>query len=147
MSQFNSAKYKACALIIAEEREVESVVSLRKRCIARFVEDGLCTPAGASTYFANLTAADRGVVHKVVSTVKKVSTVVEPKGLGDDVEMFSAVTVDANKIAIDVRTFLDKDDCVKYCGDYKHFVKGIQKVGAKVGVLVEFDEDGEEAMA
>lgn len=147
MSQFNSAKYKACALIIAEEREVESVVSLRKRCIARFVEDGLCTTAGASTYFANLTAGERGVVHKVVGAVKKVAAVVEPKGLGDDVEMFSAVTAGADRIAIDVKMFTDKDDCVKYCGDYKHFVKGIQKMGAKVGVLVEFDEDGEEVMA
>lgn len=147
MSQFNSAKYKACALIIAEEREVESVVSLRKRCIARFVEDGLCTPAGASTYFANLTAGERGVVHKVVGAVKKVASVVEPKGLGDDVEMFSAVTAGADNIAIDVRTFTDKNDCVEYCGNYKHFVRGIQKLGAKVGVLCVFNDDGEEVMA
>ena len=147
MSQFTSAKYKACIQVLNEERDVESVKSLRQRCIERFVAECGCTKNGASTYFANLTAAERGVVHKTATkVVKAVKSVMEPKGL-EDAQMYSAVTVDVNKIAIDSRTFTDKAECLDYCGDYKHFVVGIQKIGAKVGEVVVYDEEGEEVLA
>ena len=129
MSNFNSQKYQAVRAIIEQEQQKTSDVTIRQRCIARIKAEVGMSDAGASTYFSNMHKAMGGTVRPVVPVAVSTETTKEP--------VFSMVTVDAAKRAIDVRCFTDKNACLEKCNELnKHFIIGHQKRGAPLGTFV-----------
>ena len=129
MSNFNSPKYQAVRAIIEQEQQRSGDGSIRQRCIARIQTEIGMSNAGASTYFSNMHKAMGGAVRQVTPVAVSTETTNEP--------VFSMVTVDAAKRAIDVKCFIDKAKCLDKCNELnKHFVMGHQKRGAPLGTLV-----------
>ena len=77
-NMFKSAKYQAVVSIFNSEKK-EGVTSHRQRCIKRIIAEAGMTPAGASTYYANVKSylEDGGVTEKVLSVQKVIEKVIE----------------------------------------------------------------------
>lgn len=150
MSTLNSAKYQHVQKIIETTPQVDetSTKTFRQRCIDRIIAEVGMTIHGASTYFTNK-SQQLGVGSTKTSSPR--STVVEQPSARDmlgeididnlpinarNTQVYSMVTVDKNKIAIDVRCFNDKAQCLDMCNKLnKHFVKGCQQRGSRLNVL------------
>lgn len=149
---FESAKYQATGKIILEEPETSPCgKSRRQRCISRIESELGMSFHGASTYFSNMAkhlkiGSPRGASSAaVVRTIEKVVSAgdlaceLDPNLLPvrtRNTEVYSMVTVDSAKVAIDVRCFNDKQTCLDKCNaTNKCFIKGHQKKGARLGVL------------
>lgn len=150
-TKFASLKYQAVRNIIQQEQQTPTVTSegktFRQTCIQRIQDEVGMSVHGASTYYSNM-AAHLGITTE--RTVKTPSTgLVNAKDLLGEMdtdnipanvrntELYSMVTVDKNRIAIDVRCFSDKSVCLDKCNSLeKHFIKGHQKRGCKLGTLV-----------
>ena len=118
------------AIYIAEKAVGDD--KLRGRCIARIVAELGMTDKGASTYFSNAKNKVEGLTPGT-KTVKVLARFDE-KEASD--EVFSMVTLDAQKKAVDVKCFISKQSCLEECNEKnKHFVRGLQKMGAKLGIL------------
>ncbi len=148
-AKFASQKYQSVRDIIEKEpKESTDGKTFRQRCIARIIDEVGMTIHGASTYYSNM-AAHLGITAERTTTKSSSSKIVSAKDmLGEcdtdnlplnvrNMELYSMVTVDKNRIAIDVRCFSDKAACLDKCNALeKHFVKGHQKRGSKLGMLV-----------
>lgn len=148
-AKFASQKYQSVRVIIENEpKESTDGKTFRQRCIARIIDEVGMTIHGASTYYSNM-AAHLGITAERTTTKSSSSKIVSAKDmLGEcdtdnlplnvrNMELYSMVTVDKNRIAIDVRCFSDKAACLDKCNALeKHFVKGHQKRGSKLGMLV-----------
>lgn len=150
MSTLNSAKYQAVQKIIETTPQVDesSTKTFRQRCIDRIIAEVGMTIHGASTYFTNK-SQQLGVGSTKTSSPR--STIVEQPSARDmlgeididnlpinarNTQVYSMVTVDKNKIAIDVRCFNDKAQCLEMCNKLnKHFVMGCQQRGSRLNVL------------
>lgn len=150
MSTLNSAKYQHVQKIIETTPQVDetSTKTFRQRCIDRIITEVGMTIHGASTYFTNK-SQQLGVGSTKTSSPR--STVVEQPSARDmlgeididnlpinarNTQVYSMVTVDKNKIAIDVRCFNDKAQCLDMCNKLnKHFVMGCQQRGSRLNVL------------
>lgn len=150
MSTLNSAKYQQVQKIIESTPQVDetSTKTFRQRCIDRIIAEVGMTIHGASTYFTNK-SQQLGISSTKSSTPR--STVVEQPSARDmlgeididnlpinarNTQVYSMVTVDKNKIAIDVRCFNDKAYCLDMCNKLnKHFVMGCQQRGSRLNVL------------
>lgn len=130
-------KSELCEVIYTEEKAKANDNTLRSRGIARIVAELGMTPAGASTYFSNAKNKVEGLTpgEKVVKAAVKMLSKIDAKGTESD-EVFSMVTLDAHKKAVDVKCFISKQSCLEECNaKNKHFVRGLQKLGAKLGTL------------
>ena len=148
-AKFASQKYQSVRDIIEKEpKESTDGKTFRQRCITRIIDEVGMTIHGASTYYSNM-AAHLGITAERTTTKSSSSKIVSAKDmLGEcdtdnlplnvrNMELYSMVTVDKNRIAIDVRCFSDKAACLDKCNALeKHFVKGHQKRGSKLGMLV-----------
>lgn len=149
-AKFASQKYQDVRKVIEREpKESTDGKTFRQRCIARIIAEVGMTDHGASTYYSNM-AAHLGITAERASKAAASSTKivsakdllgeVDTENLPDNVrnmELYSMVTVDKNRIAIDVRCFSDKAACLDKCNTLeKHFIKGHQKRGCKLGTLV-----------
>lgn len=147
--KFNSVKYQAVRKVIeSEPKECPSCIKFRIRCIARIVTECGMTEHGASTYYQNM-AKHLGIVSDRSASAPKQDKVIRAKDFLDEIDeanipvnarnidVYSMVTVDSNRIAIDVRCFTDKAACLEKCNNFnKHFISGHQQRGARLGNLV-----------
>lgn len=148
-AKFASQKYQEVRKVIeSEPKDTIDGKTFRQRCIARIITEVGMTDHGASTYYSNM-AAHLGITAERTSKASSSSKIVSAKDLLGEVdtenlpdnvrnmELYSMVTVDKNRIAIDVRCFSDKAACLDKCNTLeKHFIKGHQKRGCKLGTLV-----------
>lgn len=137
-NMFKSAKYQAVVSIFNSEKK-EGVTSHRQRCIKRIIAEAGMTPAGASTYYANVKSylEEGGVTEKVLSVQKVIEKVKE--------ELWSAVKLDEDELACEVMTFHNVEDALKYSQEnVTYLMRGTQRYGAELGVEAKFNEDGDE---
>ena len=137
-NMFKSAKYQAVVSIFNSEKK-EGVTSHRQRCIKRIIAEAGMTPAGASTYYANVKSylEEGGVTEKVLSVQKVIEKVKE--------ELWSAVKLDEDEMACEVMTFHSVDDALKYSQEHvMYLMRGTQRYDAPLGTQAMFNEDGEE---
>lgn len=138
-NMFKSAKYQAVLSIFNSEKK-EGVTSHRQRCIKRIIAEAGMTPAGASTYYANVKSYledGGGVTEKVVGVSKVIEKVKE--------ELWSAVKLDEDELACEVMTFHNVDDALKYSQEnVTYLMRGTQRYGAELGVQAKFNDDGDE---
>lgn len=137
-NMFKSAKYQA-VLSIYQSEKLEGVTSHRQRCIKRIIAEAGMTPAGASTYYANVKSylTDGGTTEKVVGVSKVIEKVKE--------ELWSAVKLDEDELACEVMTFHNVEDALKYSQEnVTYLMRGTQRYGAELGVQAKFNEDGDE---
>lgn len=133
MSSFNSPKYVQCAKIIEDEvAKGGDVATLRKRCIDRFqIEIGM-TKAGASTYYSNLHKAQKVEVPIAI----RERAAYDKESFDQGADMYSMVTVDKARRAVDIKVFEDKQKCLDECNKFnRHFIKGIQVIDAPLGTV------------
>lgn len=132
-----ASKAELCEAIYTEEFAKDSNMdTMRKRCMDRIMAEIGMTYNGSSTYYSN--AKKKIHPNEVASRVAKVMAKVEGNSGGDSQEIYSMVTVDAYKKAVDVKCFESKQSCLEECNRLnKHFVKGLQKRGEKLGVIDE----------
>lgn len=136
-NMFKSAKYQAVVSIFNSEKK-EGVTSHRQRCIKRIIAEAGMTPAGASTYYANVKSylEDGGTTEKVLSVSKVVEKVREN---------WSAVKLDEDELACEVMVLHSIEDALKYSQEHVMYImKGVQRYGAELGVEAKFNEDGDE---
>ncbi len=108
--------------------------TMRKRVMDRVVADKIGSTALASTYFSN--AKKKFNPDDVATKAVKVISAIEKLVKGDSNEVYSMVTVDKHKIAVDVKCFENKDTCLEECNKLnKHFVKGLQKRGKPLNTI------------
>lgn len=153
MSTLNSARYQAVQKIIETTPQVDetSTKTFRQRCIDRIINEVGMTIHGASTYFTNKSQQMGVSSTKTTTTTNTTRSVVEQPSARDmlgeididnlpinarNTQVYSMVTIDKNKIAIDVRCFNDKAQCLDMCNKLnKHFVMGCQQRGSRLNVL------------
>lgn len=135
MSSFNSPKYKRCAEIIEEEVSKGGDTStLRRQCIERFMTDPMLmmSKAGASTYYSNLHKSNK----VSVPVPMRERQIYDKDAFEHDHQMYSMVTVDRAKRAIDVQVFMDKVQCLDKCNKLnKHFIMGVQMRNYPLGTI------------
>lgn len=132
-NMFKSAKYQAVVSIFNSEKK-EGVTSHRQRCIKRIIAEAGMTPAGASTYYANVKSymEDGGTTEKVLS-VQKVR------------ENWSVVKLDEDELACEVMVLHSIEDALKYSQEHVMYImKGVQRYGAELGVEAKFNDEGDE---
>lgn len=137
-NMFKSAKYQAVVSIFNSEKK-EGVTSHRQRCIKRIIAEAGMTPAGASTYYANVKSymEDGGTTEKVLSVQKVVEKVKE--------ELWSAVKLDEDELAVEVMTFHNVEDALKYSQEnVTYLMRGTQRYDAPLGTQAKFNADGDE---
>lgn len=137
-NMFKSAKYQAVVSIFNSEKK-EGVTSHRQRCMKRIIAEVGMSVAGASTYYANIKSymEDGGTTEKVLSVQKVVEKVKE--------ELWSAVKLDEDELAVEVMTFHNVEDALKYSQEnVTYLMRGTQRYGAELGVQAKFNADGDE---
>lgn len=138
-NMFKSAKYQAVVSIFNSEKKEGGVTSHRQRCIKRIIAEAGMTPAGASTYYANVKSYmddGGGVTEKVLSVSKVVEKVREN---------WSAVKLDEDELACEVMVLHSIEDALKYSQEHVMYImKGVQRYGAELGTQAMFNEDGDE---
>ncbi len=137
-NMFKSAKYQAVLAIYNSEPQA-GVTSHRQRCVKRIVAEAGMTPAGASTYYANIKSylSDGGPTEKVLSVNKVVEKVKE--------ELWSCVKLDEDEMAIEVMTFHSVDEALRYSQDnVMYLMRGTQRYDAPLGTQAMFNGDGDE---
>lgn len=150
MGKHNTPKYDIVRKVL-RETPVESSTggTFRQRCIDILVNVYKFPKNGASTYFSTI-AAEMGLTTSRASrstNTNKPLSARESAGEMDlsgltrvpmNLEIFSMVTCDSRRVAIDVRCFNDKQECLDMCNKLnKHFVRGLQRVGALLNVVHE----------
>lgn len=152
MSKHNTPKYDIVRKVLKETPvESSSGGTFRQRCIDTLVNVYKFPKNGASTYFSTIAAemgltSSRGNRSSSIDrpfTAKECASEIDLSGLVRvpmNLEIYSMVTCDARRVAIDVRCFNDKQQCLDMCNKLnKHFVRGLQRVGAFLNVI---DEPG-----
>ncbi len=138
-NMFKSAKYQAVLSIFNSEKK-EGVTSHRQRCIKRIIAEAGMTPAGASTYYANVKSYledGGGVTEKVLSVSKVVEKVVS--------ELWSCVKLDEDEMACEVMVLHNLDDALKYSQEnVTYLMRGTQRYDAPLGTQAMFNADGDE---
>ena len=136
-NMFKSTKYQAVLAIFNSEK-LEGVTSHRQRCIKRIVAEAGMTPAGASTYYANVKSylTDGGTTEKVLSVSKVVEKVREN---------WSVVKLDEDELACEVMVLHSIEDALKYSQEHVMYImKGVQRYDAPLGTQAKFNEEGDE---
>ncbi|MCB1711001.1 MAG: hypothetical protein KDH96_00530 [Candidatus Riesia sp.] len=152
MGKHNTKKYDIVREVL-KSTPVESKdgKTFRQRCIEVLVSEHGFPVNGASTYFSTI-AAEMGLTssksnrsRSTTSSIAVSYTARESAGEMDvtslsrvpmNMEIYSMVTCDSRKVAIDVRCFNDKSECLDMCNRLnKHFVRGWQKVGSYLNVV------------
>lgn len=134
---FQSAKYQAVIAIYQSEK-VEGATSHRQRCIKRVLAETDMSPAGASTYYANVKAHfTDGVTEKVLGVQKVIEKVVS--------ELWSCVKLDEDEMAVEVMVLHSLDEALKYSQEHVTYImKGTQRYDAPLGTQAMFNADGDE---
>ena len=141
-NMFKSVKYQAVVSIYQTESEA-GVGSHRQRCIKRIVAEAGMTPAGASTYYANVKSylSDGGVTDAVKTVQSSVTRVIEKV----KEELWSAVKLDEDEMAVEVMTFHSVDEALKYSQEHvMYLMRGTQRYNAELGAQARYNEDGDE---
>jgi len=151
MGKHNTKKYDIVRQVL-KSTPVESKdgKTFRQRCIEILVSEHGFPVNGASTYFSTIAAemglsSSKGNRSHSTSNIAISYTARESAGEMDvtnlnrvpmNMEIYSMVTCDSRKVAIDVRCFNDKSECLEMCNRLnKHFVRGWQKVGSYLNVV------------
>ena len=145
MAQFTSQKYQDVRLVIETTSKQDSNntgKTFRQRCIERIINELGLTKNGAQTYYNNMaahmgiaTTKERGTTVRIASARDCVGEmdVSQLRRVPSNVDVYSMVTVDSDRIAVDVRCFNDKTTCLEMCNKMnKHFVRGWQIRGARL---------------